>query len=206
MYKNPSNPDRASPSRSIANKPCRVNRRHFARNGAPKRTASDDKACSLVSLVFSETKESPAALRARARLVDGANLFARVYTGERVYEVSKLRKLSRRTTDAMRQEAHDYRLALGSFAAAASAPAARDAREQSYRSAIATRPDFQRGEHVSTHANYIGVDTQVVSRVSSFFLRRTNRPLHSRRTPRPILSILRSILRSRRRNELSTSR
>lgn len=36
--------------------------------------------------------------------------------------------LSRRATDAMRQEAHDYRLALGSFAAGACAPAARDAR------------------------------------------------------------------------------
>ena len=73
----------------------------------------------LVSSVSSETNESQ----------NGGNLFARVYTSERAYEVSKLRRLSRRTTDAMRQEAHDYRLALGSFAAGASARQLQQTRE-----------------------------------------------------------------------------
>lgn len=73
----------------------------------------------------------------------GTNLFARVY--ERI-RGEYLRRLSRRTTNAMRQEAHDYGPALGSFVPGACAAAAK----MRTVSPVAISPArFRRGEHAT---------------------------------------------------------
>lgn len=58
-----------------------------------------------------------------------------------------LRRLSRRTTNAMRQEAHDYGAALGSFVPGACAPAAKMRAVSPV--AISSPARFRRGEHAS---------------------------------------------------------